>query len=72
MGVINAVGNTMGFIAPNVTGLITNHHNDVRHWQVGLKRCSHVMEYSLNPMKLKQYFRNCMYANYMSRYLVEK
>jgi hypothetical protein len=47
MGVINAVGNTMGFIAPNVTGLITNHHNDVRHWQVGLKRCSHVMEYSL-------------------------
>ena len=34
MGVINAVGNTMGFIAPLVTGLITNHHNDVRHWQV--------------------------------------
>jgi hypothetical protein len=51
MGVINAVGNTMGFIAPNVTGLITNHHNDVRHWQVGLKRCSHVMKFSLNPMK---------------------
>jgi len=57
MGVINAVGNTMGFIAPNVTGLITNHHNDVRHWQV--------MKFSLNPMKLKQYFQNCMYANYI-------
>jgi hypothetical protein len=37
MGVINALGNTMGFIAPIVTGLITNHHNDIRHWQVGYK-----------------------------------
>ena len=34
MGIINALGNTMGFIAPTFTGLITNDHNDTAHWQV--------------------------------------
>ena len=34
MGIINALGNTMGFLAPMVTGLIINHHNDVPHWKV--------------------------------------
>ncbi|XP_023326905.1 putative inorganic phosphate cotransporter [Eurytemora carolleeae] len=34
MGIINALGNTMGFIAPTFTGLITNDHNDTAHWQI--------------------------------------
>jgi len=34
MGIINALGNTMGFLAPMVTGLIINHHNTASHWKV--------------------------------------
>ena len=34
MGVINALGNTMGFVAPMIVGKIVNGHNDVEHWQV--------------------------------------
>ena len=34
MGVINALGNTMGFVAPFVVGYIIKGHNDVQHWQV--------------------------------------
>ena len=26
-------GNVMGFVAPQVTGLIINGHNDVDHWR---------------------------------------
>ena len=33
-GVINALGNTMGFVAPMIVGLLINGHNDVAHWQV--------------------------------------
>eukprot|EP00091_Calanus_sinicus_P000134 TRINITY_DN10058_c0_g1_i1.p3 TRINITY_DN10058_c0_g1~~TRINITY_DN10058_c0_g1_i1.p3 ORF type:complete len:103 (-),score=25.10 TRINITY_DN10058_c0_g1_i1:65-373(-) len=33
MGIINALGNTMGFLAPMVTGLIINHHNNVIRWK---------------------------------------
>ena len=36
MGVINALGNTMGFVAPMIVGKIVNGHNDVEHWQVRL------------------------------------
>lgn len=34
MGIINALGNTMGFIAPQITGILTNGHNDVEHWRI--------------------------------------
>ena len=34
MGVINALGNTMGFVAPMIVGLLINNHNDQEHWQV--------------------------------------
>ena len=34
MGVINALGNTMGFVAPMIVGLLINNHNDQDHWQV--------------------------------------
>ena len=34
MGVINALGNTMGFVAPMIVGHIIQGHNDVEHWQV--------------------------------------
>ena len=34
LGVINALGNTMGFVAPMIVGLLINGHNDVAHWQV--------------------------------------
>ena len=34
MGIINALGNTMGFLAPMVTGIIINHHNNVTRWKV--------------------------------------
>ena len=34
MGIINALGNTMGFLAPLLTGLIINHHNNVTRWKV--------------------------------------
>eukprot|EP00092_Neocalanus_flemingeri_P030040 GFUD01032614.1.p1 GENE.GFUD01032614.1~~GFUD01032614.1.p1 ORF type:complete len:475 (-),score=61.04 GFUD01032614.1:7-1431(-) len=33
MGIINALGNTMGFLAPMVTGLIINHHDNVTRWK---------------------------------------
>jgi len=33
MGIINALGNTMGFLAPMVTGIIINHHNNVTRWK---------------------------------------
>jgi len=33
MGVINALGNTMGFVAPMIVGYIIKGHNDVQHWQ---------------------------------------
>ena len=29
-------GNTMGFVAPMIVGIIINDNNDVQHWQVGL------------------------------------
>ena len=34
MGVINALGNTMGFVAPMIVGYIIQGHNDEEHWQV--------------------------------------
>ena len=34
IGVINALGNTMGFVAPMIVGVLINGHNDVAHWQV--------------------------------------
>ena len=34
MGIINALGNTMGFLDPMVTSLIINHHNNVTRWKV--------------------------------------
>ena len=34
MGGINALGNTMGFVAPMIVGLLINNHNDQDHWQV--------------------------------------
>lgn len=34
MGVINALGNTMGFVAPTIVGYIIKGHNDKEHWQV--------------------------------------
>jgi len=33
MGVINALGNTMGFVAPTIVGYIIKGHNDKEHWQ---------------------------------------
>ena len=44
MGVINALGNTMGFVAPMIVGYIIKGHNDVQHWQVG-NRISTRMEF---------------------------
>ena len=38
MGVINALGNTMGFVAPMIVGKIVNGHNDVENWQVKFKK----------------------------------
>ena len=34
MGIINALGNTMGFVAPMIVGDMINNHNDQEHWQV--------------------------------------
>lgn len=34
MGIINALGNVMGFVAPQVTGWIINGHNDIDHWRM--------------------------------------
>ena len=34
MGIINALGNTMGFVAPMIVGYMINNHNDREHWQV--------------------------------------
>jgi len=33
MGIINALGNTMGFLAPMITGLYINHHDNVTRWK---------------------------------------
>lgn len=33
MGIINALGNTMGFVAPMIVGDMINNHNDQEHWQ---------------------------------------
>lgn len=33
MGMINTLGNTMGFVAPMIVGKIIQGHNDVEHWQ---------------------------------------
>ena len=33
MRVGQILGNVMGFVAPQVTGLIINGHNDIKHWQ---------------------------------------
>ena len=30
------LGNTMGFVAPMIVGIIINDNNDVQHWQVDL------------------------------------
>ena len=38
MGVINALGNTMGFVAPLIVGDIISRHNDEEHWKVENKR----------------------------------
>ena len=35
MGIINALGNTMGFVAPMIVGYIISSHNDAGHWKVG-------------------------------------
>ena len=32
MGVINALGNTMGFVAPMIVGAVIEGHNDQDHW----------------------------------------
>ena len=42
MGIINALGNTMGFLAPMVTGLIINHHNTASRWKVKLTLVSKI------------------------------
>ena len=34
MGIINALGNTMGFVAPMIVGYIISSHNDAGHWKV--------------------------------------
>ena len=34
MGIVNTLGNTMGFVAPALVGYIIKGHNDVEHWQV--------------------------------------
>merc|ERR1711962_1662805 len=34
MGIINSLGNTMGFISPMITGLLTKQHNDKAHWRI--------------------------------------
>ena len=34
MGIINALGNTMGFVAPMIVGFIISNNNDVGHWKV--------------------------------------
>ena len=34
MGIINTLGNTMGFVAPMIAGVIINGHNDIKHWQI--------------------------------------
>ena len=43
MGVINALGNTMGFVAPMIVGLLINNHNDQEHWQVRSCCLHHVL-----------------------------
>ena len=32
--VANFIGNLQGFVSPQVTGLIINHHNDLHHWKI--------------------------------------
>jgi len=34
MGIVNTLGNTMGFVAPALVGYIIKGHNDVEHWQI--------------------------------------
>ena len=34
LGIVNALGNTMGFVAPMIVGYIINNNNDLQHWQV--------------------------------------
>jgi len=34
MGIINALGNTMGFIAPTITGILIKGHDDLEHWRI--------------------------------------
>ena len=31
--IVSYLGNVMGFVAPQVTGLIIKGHNDIDHWQ---------------------------------------
>merc|ERR550525_385668 len=34
MGIINALGNTMGFVAPQITGILIKGHDDLEHWRI--------------------------------------
>ena len=42
MGIINALGNTMGFVAPMIVGYIISSHNDAGHWKVGTELTRHL------------------------------
>ena len=44
MGIINALGNTMGFVAPMIVGYIINNNNDLQHWQVRRRSVTTVLE----------------------------
>ena len=58
MGIINALGNTMGFVAPMIVGKIIQGHNDVEHWQVRYTKID--LDILIILLMFKTFFADCL------------